>query len=101
MICTASLTRCVLSALFAAAALGSGAPFAQPGVTSRNDFETEAEAARHCHGRPVVWVVPRDRSYFVKGDRGYGAVAGGAYMCENEAKGDQNRRASSPPRLPQ
>jgi hypothetical protein len=93
--------RCLPAAVFAAIILAAGLSLADPGITSRNDFETEAEAARHCRGAPVVWVVPRDHSYFLAGDPGYGIVAGGAYMCENEAKGDRNRRSSSAPRLPQ
>ncbi|MEA2840508.1 MAG: hypothetical protein QOF41_1838 [Methylobacteriaceae bacterium] len=101
MVSTASLRRYLHSALFSAAVLFCGHVYAGQGVTSRNDFRTEAEAARHCRGRPVVWVVPRDRSYFVKGDREYGTAAGGAYMCEDDAKGDQNRRASGTPRPPQ
>src|SRR5947209_12860746 len=27
------------------------------GITSRNDFQAEAEAARHCNGRSVVWAI--------------------------------------------
>jgi hypothetical protein len=63
------------------------------GVTSRNDFRSEAEAKRHCGGRPVVWVVASERVYFVKGDPEYGRKGPGAYMCEDEARGDGNRGA--------
>jgi hypothetical protein len=62
------------------------------GTTARNDFQTEAEAQRHCGPRPVVWVIARDRRYLVKGDHGYGVEKNGAYMCEDEANGDLNRR---------
>jgi hypothetical protein len=63
------------------------------GVTSRNDFQTETEALRHCAGRPVVWVIASKRVYFRKGDPEYGAGSEGAYMCEDEARGDRNRPA--------
>ena len=63
------------------------------GITSRNDFQTEAEAARHCDGRSVVWVIARNRTYFSKQDPGYGTKGRGAYMCEDEAKGDGNHSA--------
>ena len=66
-----------------------------PGTTSRNDFETEAEAARHCRGRPVVWVTPANHVYYLKGDPQYGSGRPGAYMCEDEASGDRNRPARS------
>jgi hypothetical protein len=64
------------------------------GVTSRNDFQTEAEALRHCAGRRVVWVIASKRIYFVQGDPEYGAGSEGAYMCEDEARGDHNRPAA-------
>jgi hypothetical protein len=64
------------------------------GVTSRNDFQTEAEAVSHCAGRPIVWVIASKRVYFVKGDAGYGTGSEGAYMCEDEARGDRNRPAT-------
>jgi hypothetical protein len=63
------------------------------GITSRNDFETEAEAARHCKGRSVVWVIARDRTFFSKQEPGYGRRGRGAYMCEDEAKADGNHGA--------
>jgi hypothetical protein len=63
------------------------------GITSRNDFQTEAEAARHCDGRSVVWVITRERMYFAKQDPEYGTKGKGAYMCEDEAKGDGNHSA--------
>lgn len=63
------------------------------GITSRNDFEIEAEAERHCNGRSVVWVIARNRTYFSRQNPRYGTKAGGAYMCEDEAKGDGNHSA--------
>ena len=66
-----------------------------PGTTSRNDFDTEAEAARHCAGRPVVWVVPANHVYYLIGDPAYGSGGQGAYMCEDEASGDRNRPAKT------
>ena len=65
------------------------------GITSRNDFTGEAEAKRHCGGRHIVWVVASEHAYFAKGDPGYGRTGQGAYMCEDEAKGDGNRRTRS------
>jgi hypothetical protein len=56
-------------------------------------FATEAEAKRHCDGRAIVWVVASERVYYAKGDAGYGRAGEGAYMCEDEARGDGNRRA--------
>jgi hypothetical protein len=89
-----SLLRAFTATLLAsqAASAQSVTPHAA-GMTSRNDFPTEAEAKRHCGGRPVVWVVASRRVYFVKGDPKYGAEGGGAYMCEDEARGDRNRLA--------
>jgi hypothetical protein len=84
----------------ATAVLASQTAFAQPitpplsGITSRNDFQTQVEAKRHCGGRRVVWVIASERVYYVKGDAQYGRKAPGAYMCEDEAKGDGNRRAA-------
>jgi hypothetical protein len=60
-------------------------------TTARNDFRSEAEANRHCGGRPVVWVIARDQVYFTKADPEYGTKGEGAYMCEDEARADRNR----------
>jgi hypothetical protein len=79
--------------------LGAGFTFHGPaealglGTTARNDFPTEADAARHCQGRPVVWVIPASRVYHRKGDPEYGSGGHGVYMCEDEARGDRNRPA--------
>lgn len=35
-----------------------------------------------------MWVVASERVYYAKGDAGYGRAGEGAYMCENEARGD-------------
>jgi hypothetical protein len=70
------------------------------GITARNDFRTEAEANRHCRGKPVVWVVARDHAYFTKGDPEYGTKGEGAYMCEDEARGDRNRPGRTAPEAP-
>jgi len=88
--------------LLAAAGLVLSAPVHAigPGTTSRNDFQTEAEAARHCSGRPVVWVVPASHVYYFKSDPGYGSGQDGAYMCEDEASGDRNRPARDKRRAP-
>ena len=88
--------RQVLQSLLVAAGLayGGAALAIGPGTTSRNDFQTEAEAARHCAGRSVVWVIPASRLYYRKGDPEYGRGGNGAYMCEDEASGDRNRPAS-------
>jgi len=94
------LVSITAESLICVAASAQGVVPGAPGPTSRNDFPTQAEAVGHCGGRPVIWVFPRDRSYFIKGDPEYGAVEGGAYMCEDEAQGDQNRRASGTPRPP-
>jgi hypothetical protein len=67
----------------------------RPGTTSRNDFPIQAEAIRHCVGRRLVWVVAAEHAYYVKGAPGYGTKQGGAYMCEDEAKGDGNRPAGA------
>ena len=72
-----------------------------PGTTSRNDFGTEAEAARHCAGRPVVWVVPANHVYYFQGDPEYGHGQHGAFMCEDEASGDRNRPAGGKLEVPQ
>jgi hypothetical protein len=87
--------RSVVGATFAAHAASAQSVTAPPrGVTSRNDFQTEAEALRHCAGRPVVWVIASRRLYFMKGDAEYGAGSEGVYMCEDEARGDRNRPAT-------
>ncbi len=81
--------------------LGGSVQAIGPGTTSRNDFQTEAEAVRHCPGRQVVWVVPASHVYYFKNDPGYGNGENGAYMCEDEASGDRNQPASrkiQPPR---
>jgi hypothetical protein len=88
-----------LSRAFAAIALASQAAAAQSvaphaaGITSRNDFPTEAEAKRHCGSKAVVWVVPSKHVYFRPGNSRYGVEDGGAFMCENDARGDRNRLA--------
>jgi hypothetical protein len=71
------------------------------GVTRRNDFPAEAEAIRHCRGKPVVWVIARDRVYFTKSDPEYGTTGEGAFMCEDEARGDRNRAARREGKAPQ
>ena len=63
------------------------------GITSPNDFKTLAEARRHCGRRAIVWVVASAHVYFLKRDPAYGREGQGAYMCEDEARGDGNRRA--------
>ena len=37
-----------------------------------------------------MWVVASERVYYAKGDAGYGRAGEGAYMCEDEARGDGN-----------
>jgi hypothetical protein len=74
------------------AASAQPAPPRATGVTSRNDFQSEAEAGSHCGGRPIVWVIASERVYFVKGEPRYG-VKQGANTCEDEARGGGNRRA--------
>jgi hypothetical protein len=93
----------VISLLLSATGLTLGGPAHTlgPGTTSRNDFQTEAEAARHCQGRRVVWVIPAGRVYYKKGDPEYGRGEQGAYMCEDEARGDLNRPARNGVRTPQ
>jgi hypothetical protein len=92
------MMRYFLAAIGAAIVICEAA-MAQPitppmsGITSRNDFATEAEAKRHCGGRAIVWVVASERVYYAKGDAGYARAGEGAYMCEDEARGDGNRRA--------
>jgi hypothetical protein len=89
--------RSLLGALSATSLEAASAQSVAPpprGVTSRNNFQTEAEAVSHCAGRPIVWVIASKRVYFVKGDAGYGTGSGGAYMCEDEARGDRNRPAT-------
>jgi hypothetical protein len=92
----------VLRLLLIAAGLALVAPVQaiEPGITSRNDFDSEVEAARHCSGRPVVWVVPASHVYYFKSDPGYGSGRDGAYMCEDEASGDRNRPARDKRRAP-
>jgi hypothetical protein len=87
--------RQTLRLLLFAAVITCGATVqaAGPGTTSRNDFDIEAEAAHHCSGRPVVWVFPASHLYYAKSDPEYGRGGRGAYMCEDEARGDGNRRA--------
>ncbi len=63
------------------------------GITSPNDFKTVPTAKQHCGKRPVVWVIASARLYFAKGDPRYGRKGQGAYMCEDEARGDGNKRA--------
>jgi hypothetical protein len=93
----ADLPSLRLRSLLVLAALGVAWPVKAigPGTTSRNDFQTEAEATRHCHGRPVVWVVPANHIYYYQGEGDYGRGEQGAYMCEDEARGDLNRPAKN------
>ncbi|MEA2834719.1 MAG: hypothetical protein QOG66_2921 [Methylobacteriaceae bacterium] len=71
------------------------------GITARNDFRTEAEANSHCRGTAVVWVIAREHVYFTKADPEYGTKGEGAYMCENDARGDRNRAARNGAEAPQ
>ena len=91
--------RHVIAILFGAVgvALGFSAHARGPGTTSRNDFDTEEAAMRHCSGRPVVWVILTNKVYYLKGDPEYGGRQQGAYMCEDEAMGDRNRLAPTKP----
>jgi hypothetical protein len=91
-----------IALLLSATGLGLAGPAHAlgPGTTSRNDFQSEAEAGRHCSGRPVVWVVPANHVYYFKGDPEYGRPGTGAYMCEDEASGDLNRPARNELRTP-
>jgi hypothetical protein len=98
MIRCIALWRACLPAVFTSVALNPGAsgqsvtpPAA--GITSPNDFKTVAEAKRHCGRRAIVWVIASAHVYLEKRDPGYGRTGQGAYMCEDEAMGDGNRRA--------
>jgi hypothetical protein len=54
-------------------------------------FNTEAEAARHCPRDTVVWLNLPTMIWHYKGQRWYGNTKHGAYVCEKEAAADGAR----------
>lgn len=59
-------------------------------------FPTEKEAQEHCQGGLVVWLDVPSKVYYYRGQQRYGATAGGAYVCRDEAKSAGMRATRSP-----
>ena len=56
-------------------------------------FRYEAQAQLHCPGDTVVWLDFRKRRYYVHGQRLYGRGFDGSFVCREEARSSQYRRA--------
>ncbi len=54
-------------------------------------FNTEAEAAKHCPQDTVVWLNLPTMIWHYKGQRWYGNTKHGAYVCEKEASAEGGR----------
>lgn len=48
-------------------------------------FDSEAAAKKHCGGEPVVWLDVPSRTYWLKGEKGYGVSKTGGYTCRKDA----------------
>jgi hypothetical protein len=58
-------------------------------------FADEASANAHCPADTVVWVNLPSKIYHFAGTRSYGTTKRGAYMCEKEAIGAENRASKT------
>ena len=57
-------------------------------------FESEAAAVTHCSGDAVVWLDVPARTYWLKGQSGYGGrLKSGGYTCRSDAVRSGNRAA--------
>ncbi len=56
-------------------------------------FRYEAQAQLHCLGDTVVWLDFRKRRYYVHGQKLYGRGFDGSFVCREEARSSQYRRA--------
>jgi hypothetical protein len=77
--------RRIFIALLACTCLFSTAVFAL------EQFNTEAEAAKHCPQDTVVWLNLATMIWHYKGQRWYGNTKHGAYVCEKEASAEGAR----------
>jgi hypothetical protein len=48
-------------------------------------FDMEAAALEHCGKDAVVWLDVPSHTYWLKGEKGYGASKSGSYTCRRDA----------------
>lgn len=48
-------------------------------------FDSETKARQHCGKDAVVWLDVPSRTFWTKGQRGYGASKTGGYTCRRDA----------------
>lgn len=48
-------------------------------------FDSEAAARKHCGKDAVVWLDVPSRTFWMKGQRGYGVSKSGGYTCRRDA----------------
>jgi hypothetical protein len=48
-------------------------------------FDNEANARKHCGKDPVVWLDVPSKTYWAKGQRGYGRSKTGGFTCRKDA----------------
>jgi hypothetical protein len=58
-------------------------------------FDTEAAALKHCGKNAVVWLDVPSRTFWSKGQKGYGRSKNGSYTCRKDAikTGNHAKRA--------
>jgi hypothetical protein len=58
-------------------------------------FDTEAVALKHCGKNAVVWLDVPSRTFWSKGQKGYGRSKNGSYTCRKDAikTGNHAKRA--------
>lgn len=54
-------------------------------------FDSQATALKHCGHDAVVWLDVPSHTFWLKGQRGYGASKSGGYTCKNDAVKSGNR----------
>jgi hypothetical protein len=69
--------------------------FAQEGRLHASEpldmFDSQAAAIKHCGHDAVVWLDVPSHTFWLRGQRGYGASKTGGYTCENDAVKSGNR----------
>jgi hypothetical protein len=53
-------------------------------------FDSETQARSHCGRSSVVWLEVPAKTYWLKGQRGYGGSRSGGYTCLKDAKSTGN-----------
>lgn len=74
-----------MKSLAAVIALVALAGFALPASAAVHTYAKEATAQKHCPNDIVVYGAAANRVYHMQGDRYYGNMKAGRYVCQIEA----------------